>query len=105
MCGNLFDTRAQFGAALADIGKQLFLFHDGKKFQRRGTHQRPATESSSMQPGHKRSGKIIIRQQRPEREPTGQRFRDCYNIRRSVKFLVREIATGAPQAALNFIRD
>ena len=40
----LLQSRAEFCAALADIGEQVFFFHDGEKFKRCRADERAAAE-------------------------------------------------------------
>ena len=102
----LCKSGAQFFAACADIFEQFFVFDDLQKFERR---RRKSSGRRQMlchaSPGEIVSSHRIGRQNRAKRQSRRQRLGDHHNVRLRCKLLVREMAPGAAQAALNLVGD
>ena len=101
----LFQAGAEFRAALADIGKQIFLFDDGEKFERRRADQRAAAKSRAVHSGAQRGCEFLVGDERAERQATRQRLGDRDDVRKRAELLVGEAPAGAAQAGLDFIGD
>ena len=102
----LLESRAQFRAAFANVREQLFVFDDVQKFQRR--RRRPAARrQTSCRAFRARSAeaKLSLAMIAPSGKPAGQRLRHGDNVRHARESLVREVAAGAAEAALNFVGD
>ena len=88
--GQLVEARAQFRAALANVRQQVLRLRPCQKLQRHRAGQRPAAKRGAVQPGRKRRGKFLMRQNAPSGSPPASGFATITMSGSPMQTLVRE---------------
>src|SRR5205807_3753481 len=81
----------------------LFPLHKSDKFQSHGAGQRPSAKGGAVHAGMNASGKFFPDQQRAQRKSAGNGLGYGDKVRLNAVMLVGKPASGAAQAALDFI--